>query len=167
MKIAEGYLVELDYILKIEDGDVVESSTEEGPMQYLHGNGELPDRLETALAGQEVGAKLELTLEPGEAFGEYDIDALTTVPRAEFPEGAELEPDQWIEVGIEVEGSDEEGAFEMDMRVVEVNDESVVLDANHPLAGKTITYTVEVREFHEATDEEREERHVHGEQCDH
>ncbi len=167
MKIAEGHLVELDYVLKIEDGEVVESSAEEGPLQYLHGNGEIPERLEAALTGLEVGAKLDLTLTPDEAFGEYDLDSLTTVPRSEFPEDTELETDQWIEVGVEVEGQEDEGTYEIDMRVVEINDDSVILDANHPLAGKTITYSVEVREFHEASDEEREERHVHGEDCDH
>lgn len=169
MKITAGHLVELDYVLKIEEGDVVESSTDEGPLTYLHGNHEIPERLEAALEGLEQGSKLELTLTPAEAFGEYDLDALTTVPRGEFPEDAELAPDQWIEVGVQMEGEaeDEETEFELEMRVVEINDESVVLDANHPLAGKSITYAVQVREFREATDEEREGRHVHGEHCDH
>jgi len=167
MKISEGHLVELDYVLKVEGGEVVESSTDEGPLQYLHGNGEIPQRLEAALAGLEPGAKLELTLSPEEAFGEYDLDALTTIPRSDLPEDSELEPDQWIEVGVELEDPEEEGEFEIEMRVVEVNDESIVLDANHPLAGKTITYGVEVREFHEATAAERAARHVHGEDCGH
>jgi FKBP-type peptidyl-prolyl cis-trans isomerase SlyD len=167
MKISPGHLVELNYVLSVDGGEVVESSADEGPLQYLHGNGEIPERLEMALEGLEVGSKLELTLSPQEAFGDYDLDALTTIPRSEFPEDAELEPDQWIEVEVELEDDDEEGELELEMRVVEVSEEAVVLDANHPLAGKTITYSVEVREFHEATAEEREGRHVHGEHCDH
>jgi len=173
MKITEGRLVELDYILKVADGEVVESSAEEGPIVYLHGNGEIPERLENALLDSEAGAKLELTLEPKEAFGEYDVEAITTVPREDFPADAEIEKDQWIQVevqmeGEEVAGEEVEGEFEMDMRVVEINDESVVLDANHPLAGKTITYSVEVRDVHQPTEEQLKERyagHEHGEDC--
>ncbi len=167
MKISEGHLVELEYILKVDGGDVVESSQQEGPLQYLHGNAEIPERLEQALEGQAAGDKLELTLAPEEAFGDYDVEALTTVPRSEFPEDAALEKDQWIQVEVQMDDEEDDDEFELDMRVVEVNDESVVLDANHPLAGKTITYSVEVREFHPVTEQELEARHVHGPDCDH
>ncbi|MFT7670832.1 MAG: FKBP-type peptidyl-prolyl cis-trans isomerase SlyD [Planctomycetota bacterium] len=169
MSISQGHLVELDYTLKIEGGEVVESSEQEGPLQYLHGNAEIPEKLEAALVGKGPGDKFDLTLTPEDAFGDYDVDALTTVPRDEFPADAEIETDQWIQVDVQMddEDDDEEGEFELDMRVVEVNAESVVLDANHPLAGKTITYTVEVREFHQATEEELKERHVHGPDCEH
>ena len=168
MKISEGHLVEIDYTLEIEGGEIVESSSDEGPLQYLHGGGEIPELLEDALQGKSVGDKLEITLKPEDAFGEYDIEALTTVPRSEFPEDAELEKDQWIQVEVmsdEGETLDEEN--ELEMRVAEVNEEAVVLDANHPLAGKTITYKVEVREFRQATEADLEERHEHGEDCDH
>jgi len=171
MTITNGHLVELDYTLRVQDGDVVESSQEEGPLQYLHGNGEIPERLEKALDGLDTGAELELTLAPEEAFGEYDLEALTTVPRAEFPADAELEQDQWIQVEVQLEDAEDadegEDGYELEMRVVEVNDESVVLDANHPLAGKTITYTVKVRESHEASETELAGRHVHGPDCEH
>lgn len=171
MNISEGHLVEIDYTLKVEGGEVVESSKEEGPLKYLHGGGEIPERLEEALTGKGKGETLELTLTPQEAFGEYDVEAITTVPRSEFPEDAEIEKDQWIQVqvmndeGEEIEDEDDE--YDIEMRVVEVSDESVVLDANHPLAGKTITYEVKVRDYHMATEEELGERHVHGEDCDH
>lgn len=168
MKISEGHLVEIDYTLEIEGGEIVESSSDEGPLQYLHGGGEIPELLEDALKGKSVGDKLEITLKPEDAFGEYDVEALTTVPRSEFPEDAELEKDQWIQVEVmsdEGETIDEEN--ELEMRVAEVNEEAVVLDANHPLAGKTITYKVEVREFRQATEADLEERHEHGEDCDH
>jgi len=167
MKISQGHLVSLDYVLSIKDGEVVESSEQEGPLEYLHGNGEIPEGLEQALEGKAVGDKIELTLEPQDAFGDYDVEALTTVPRSEFPEDAEIEKDQWIQVGVTLEDEEEEGEFEIEMRIVEIGDEAVVLDANHPLAGKTITYQVEVREFRPATDEEIAEHHVHDEHCEH
>ncbi len=155
MKITDGLLVELDYVLKLDDGTVVENSTEEGPLVYLHGNEELPAKLEETLAGSAKGAELELTLSPADAFGDYDVEALTTVPRAQFPPDAGIEPEMWIQVAVELEGEEgPSGEFELYMRVVEVNDETVVLDANHPLAGKTVLYSVKVREVREPTEEE-------------
>jgi FKBP-type peptidyl-prolyl cis-trans isomerase SlyD len=172
MKISEGHLVELEYTLKVE-GDIVESSEEEGPLQYLHGGGDIPELLEKALEGKTAGDTVELTLQPEDAFGEYDVDALTTVPRDEFPADAELEKDQWIQVQVMMDEDDEptEGddgeEYDIEMRVVECSAESVVLDANHPLAGKTITYNVEVKEHREASEADLEALHVHGEYCDH
>lgn len=170
MKITDGLLVELNYVLKLDDGTVVEDSAEEGPLVYLHGNEELPARLEEALAGSEKGAELELTLSPGDAFGEYDVEAITTVPRAEFPPDAEIAQEMWIQVAVELEGEEgPSGEFEIDMRVVEVNDESVVLDANHPLAGKTVLYTVEVRDVRQPTEaeatEHREQHCCSNDEC--
>jgi FKBP-type peptidyl-prolyl cis-trans isomerase SlyD len=170
MNITQGCIVSLDYALSIEDGQLVESSENEGPLEYLHGGGEIPPNLEAALEGKAVGAAVELTLEPADAFGDYDLEAITTVPRGEFPEGVELVKDQWVQVGVELEGEDEgeDGEYDIDMRIVEVGPDAVVLDANHPLAGKTITYKVEVREVREATPEDLEAReHVHDENCDH
>ncbi|HIG11575.1 MAG: FKBP-type peptidyl-prolyl cis-trans isomerase [bacterium] len=168
MKIAAGTIVELTYTLSIEGGEVVESSEQEGLLQYMHGNEELPPRLEEALAGGEVGKTLKMTLAPEESFGPYDVEALTTVPRSDLPDDAEFEPDTWIEVGVDMEDEDgKSGTYEMEMRVVEVNPESIVLDANHPLAGKTINYAVEVATVRQATDEDLEERHEHGPDCEH
>lgn len=172
MNISQGHLVTLEYTLQVEGGEVVESSAEEGPLQYLHGAGDIPEALEEALEGKSTGDQVELTLKPGDAFGDYDVEAITTVPRDEFPADAELEKDQWIEVQVMMEEGDEvaegeDGDYELQMRVVEVNAESVVLDANHPLAGKTITYKVEVKEHREATEADLDAHHVHGEHCDH
>ena len=169
MKISDGLLIELDYVLKVADDEIVETSEEEGPLVYLHGNEEIPARLEAALEGLEVGEKLELTLEPGDAFGDYDIEALTSLPRADFPPETELEKDQWIQIEVELEGEEGEedaaGTFDVDMRVVEVSDEAVVLDANHPLAGETITYSVEVRSVRRLSPEELEKRREEGPGC--
>ena len=169
MKISQGHLVSLDYVLSIKDGEVVESSEQEGPLEYLHGNGEIPEGLEQALEGKAVGDKVELTLEPQDAFGDYDVEALTTVPRSEFPEDAEIEKDQWIQVEVELEGEeDTSGTFDVDMRVVEVSAEAVVLDANHPLAGETITYSVQVRSVRKLSPEDLKQRREHGpESCEH
>jgi FKBP-type peptidyl-prolyl cis-trans isomerase SlyD len=170
MKITNGLLAELDYALKLEDGTVVESSADGETLVYLHGNEELPALLEAKLEGAEPGTAFDLTLEPKDAFGEYDVEALTTVPRSEFPEGAELEKDMSIQVGVELEGEEGvAGDYEIDMRVVEINPDSVVLDANHPLAGKTVLYSVEVRSVKKPSKEELAEylQHCCGEGHDH
>lgn len=163
MKISEGSIVELNYTLSVEGGEVVESSEQEGPLSYMHGNEEIPPLLEAALSGAEVGKKLELTLSPDDAFGEYDVDALTTVPRSDLPEGEEFVVDTWIAVGVEMEDEDEGvDEYEMEMRVVEVNNEAIVLDANHPLAGVDLTFDVKIVEVREATEEELAHGHSHG-----
>lgn len=168
MKISEGTIVELNYSLTVEGGEVVESSEQEGPLVYMHGNEEIPPRLEDALSGAESGKKVELTLSPEDAFGDYDVEAITTVPKTELPEDAEFEKDTWIAVSVEMEDEDgENGEYDMEMRVVEITPEAIVLDANHPLAGKTICYNVEVLDVREATKADMEDRHEHGPDCDH
>lgn len=170
MNITQGCIVSLEYSLSTEEGLVVESSENEGPLEYLHGGGEIPPNLEDALTGKGAGEELELTLAPEDAFGDYDVEAITSVPREEFPEGVELEKDQWVQVGVQLEGEDDgaDGEYDIDMRIVEVGPEAVVLDANHPLAGKTITYRVKVGEVREATPDDLAAReHEHDENCDH
>ncbi|MCB9914750.1 MAG: peptidylprolyl isomerase [Planctomycetes bacterium] len=167
MKITEGSIVELAYTLAEEGGEVIESSEQEGPLIYLHGNEELPERLEQALAGAGVGTKLELTLTPEEHVGPYDVNLITTVPRSDFPADEEIEVGAWISVDVELDEEEdgESGEFELDMRVVEINDDAIVLDGNSPLAGKTLRYAVEVLAVREPTEEDLELRHEHGEGC--
>lgn len=147
MKIGPGKIVELDFELLDEDGETCETSKDAGPMVYLHGEEEIPPALEAALEGLEVGARLALTLEPDEAFGEVDLEAIFSVPRTELPPDVELVPGDWIALEVTIE--DDEGGggsepTELEARVVELDDEAVVLDPNHPLAGQRVTFHVEV-----------------------
>lgn len=152
MKIAKGMLVELEYRLLDEDGATVETSVDEGPMIYVQGEGHVPPALEARLLGAEIGDELKVTLEPGEAFGQYDPEGLLSVPRSDFPPDAELEVDEWIEIVVTPEDGDEEHeGGEMQARVVEVDEESVVLDTNFPLAGMRITFDVVVMDVREPT----------------
>ena len=155
MKIAKGLLVELEYRLLDEDGATVESSEDEGPMIYIQGEGHVPPGLETRLEGAEIGEEIKVTLEAGEAFGQYDPEGILSVPRADFPPDADLEIDEWIEIVVTPEEGDEEaeqGA--MQARVVEIDEESVVLDTNFPLAGRAITFDVVVMDVREPTEED-------------
>jgi FKBP-type peptidyl-prolyl cis-trans isomerase 2 len=142
LKISSGTLVELSYVIESPDGEVLESSEQSGPLDYQHGQGELPPALEEALEGKQPGEDVTVSLGPGEAFGEYNVDGLVSVPRAEFPEDAELVVGDHISVTVEESESGE--PEELSMRIAEVSPEAVVLDANHPLADQAVVFRVQV-----------------------
>lgn len=153
MKIRSGCIVELEFELRNAEGELVENSREAGALTYLHGNDEIPPGLEKELDGVEEGARIEVTLPPGEAYGDYNPDGIVSVPRSEFPEDAEIVPGDWVDVTV---ADDEEGggSAEMEMRVVEISPDSIVLDANHPLAGQQVTFDLRVVSVRQATEEE-------------
>jgi FKBP-type peptidyl-prolyl cis-trans isomerase SlyD len=158
VKIRAGCLVELDYELRDAEGGLVEKSEEDGPMVYLHGNDEIPKSLEQELEGHEKGDEVKVSLPPGAAYGEYNPDGLVTVPREQFPPDAEIVPGDWIDVTLsDDEGQEPENADSIEMKVVEISPEAIVLDANHPLAGKACTFDLTVISVREASAEEIEE----------
>lgn len=154
MKIQEGSWVELDVVVRDEGGVELESD-EPGPWTYVHGAGELPPKLEAALGGLEAGMKRTLTLDPVDAFGDHNPDGIVVVPRADFPPDAEIVPGDWVVVEVEDE-DDPENHGEIEMRVVELSPDGVVLDANHPLAGRRLTFELAVRSVREAAPEDEE-----------
>jgi FKBP-type peptidyl-prolyl cis-trans isomerase SlyD len=162
VKIEDGCLIELEYELRNSKGEVIESSEKGVLMTYLHGNEEIPPKLEKSLAGHAVGEKVVVTLAPVDAYGEFNPDGIVAVPRSEFPEDAEIVPGDWV--SIEVSGEEGEGPKgEMEMRVVEIAPEAITLDANHPLAGEEITFDLKVASVRKATPEEIESRHAEEE----
>lgn len=146
MKIESGHTALLQYEVRDEDGVVHESSTDHGPMDFTPGEELLPPALEAALVGQAEGAEVSVTLPPEDAFGTYDPGVLVTVPRSRFGEDAQFEVGSWVELEFETEDGDDADLDleDMEMRVVEANADAVVLDGNHPLAGKTVTFQVKV-----------------------
>lgn len=154
MRIESGRVVRLEYELKDCDGQPVED--EGARLEYLHGGfGGIFPKVEEALEGKEVGNEVKLTLEPEDAFGEYDAELLRVEPRNRFPEQ--------IEVGMRFEGvpgdRDDEA---MIYTVTDVTPDTVVVDGNHPLAGERLWFRAKVSEVRAATDEELEHGHVHG-----
>lgn len=158
MKIAENCLVEIEYVLVDEDGEVLEESGEagDGPARYVQGLGLILPGLEAALEGAEAGASLEVRLQPEDAYGAYDPAGLVNVPRTELPPDAELVPGDWITVTVADDEDAEGREDELEMRVVELNEGGVILDANHPLAGKEVTFRVKVLSVCAATAEDVE-----------
>ncbi|OIO91168.1 MAG: peptidylprolyl isomerase [Anaerolineae bacterium CG2_30_64_16] len=154
LKVADGLVVELDYTLTLDDGEVVDTSADELPLQYLHGQGQIIPGLEKALVGLAVGDVLTVTVPPAEAYGDIDPDDYDEAPLDAFPPDAALEP------GMTVEVTDDSGEV-YDAFVSEIGDDTVLLDFNHPLAGETLHFDVKVIGLRPATDEELAHGHVH------
>ena len=155
MKVANGTVVGIDYSLHLGDGQVIDASSPGEPLTYLHGEGQIVPGLESALEGLQAGDKKQVVVKPGEGYGEHDPHGIQEVQRSAFPQG--FAP----EVGMELTAEGEDGE-PVPFSIREVRPESVVIDLNHPLAGKTLHFDVTVRDVREATDEEREHGHAHG-----
>ena len=156
MKIIKNTVVSLRYELSDANGTLLEKT--EDPISYLHGgyDGIFPV-VEEELHGKDVGAKCQVTMEPDDAFGEYEHELVRVEPRNLFP------PE--IAIGMQFEGG-AEGADDEDYilyTVVDVTDTEVTVDGNHPLAGKTLNFVGVVTGVRAATAEEIEHGHIHGE----
>ncbi len=136
-----GSTVSLKLEVLNEEGDVVETSDPEEDLEVALGEGALPPSVEEALVGAELNAEVEVLTPAGEAFGEHSLESIVTVPLEDFPEDLDLEKGQQITVGVEADDGTE---GEIDATIMEVNDEAVILDANHPLAGKPATFRMTV-----------------------
>ena len=155
-KIAKDHVVSLDYKLHTGDGKVIDQSEEGDPLLYLHGGGQIVPGLEKQLEGLIAGHSGKFVVGPKEGYGEHDPRGVQEVPKTSFPPGAD------IKEGMEflAEGPDGDA---IPVSVKEVKKDSVVIDLNHPLAGKTLHFDITVKDVRKATDEELEHGHVHGE----
>ncbi|MEC4889827.1 MAG: peptidylprolyl isomerase [Nitrospira sp.] len=134
--VSKGKLVSLEYTLKLDEKNVLESNVGREPMIYTHGAQEIVPGLEKALEGLAIGDKKHVVVKPVDAYGEIDPKAIQEVKKAQVPEKA------W-KVGSELEAKGPDGQS-MLLRVTEVKPDTVVLDFNHPLAGKTLYFDVKV-----------------------
>jgi FKBP-type peptidyl-prolyl cis-trans isomerase SlyD len=155
MNIEKGSVVEIDYKLHLGDGEVVDASEPGEPLTYLHGEGQIVPGLESALEGLAAGDRKEVVVAPAEGYGERDARGVQEVPKQAFP------PDFQPEVGMELTAEGPEGEV-VPFEIREVRPESVIIDLNHPLAGKTLHFDVTVRGVRTATPEEMEHGHAHG-----
>ncbi len=153
MKIEKDKVVSLEYVLRDAKGHVIQSTEEGNPSDYLHGHSNLISGLESELECKLAGDELKIEISPENGYGLWNEEMIHLVPRKEF---SEL-PD--IEVGMnlvyEFEGQ------ETPVTVIDVDDESVTLDANHPLAGMVLFYEVTIAAVRDATSEEITNRRPH------
>lgn len=154
MKIAHEKVVSIHYTLTDNAGTVLDSSSGGHPLAYLHGFGNIIPGLENALEGKATGDKLSVTVEPGQGYGERDEGLVQAVPRTAFKGVKELAP------GMQFQAQGPQGTRLV--VVTQVTEDLVTVDANHPLAGQTLHFEVEVSEVRDATGEELEHGHVHG-----
>jgi FKBP-type peptidyl-prolyl cis-trans isomerase SlyD len=154
--VEHGVIVRLEYTLQIED-EMVESTDEEGPIEFLQGYGEIIPGLEAALYGMQVGQEKDVTVDPEDGYGEYDGEAFEEVPLEIFPEDMDLS------LGMPVELYDEDADETVDGFIAEIRTDTVMVDLNHPLAGEILNFHVKVVGLRPATPEELEHGHAHSE----
>ena len=153
MQVGKDTVVSLTYELSDTDGKMIEKTEE--PIEYLHGGYEgIFPLVEKALAGKSAGENCQVRLEPDDAFGEYDAELVHLEPRSKFPEE--------IKVGMQFEGRGEESGSALIYTITDIADDKVVVDGNHPLAGRALTFSCTVKSVRPATREELEHGHVHG-----
>lgn len=146
MIITKDKVVSIDYTLKDESGTVIDTSKNSTPLEYVHGCGRLIPGLEKQLEGKTDGDSFSAVIEPKEAYGEYDESLLIKVPRKNFDASSE------IKIGMQFQASTPGGPAIV--KVTEVTDDTVTVDANHDLAGKTLYFDVKVVSVRDATPEE-------------
>lgn len=146
MEIGKEKIVTVEYTLKDKAGNVIDTSKGRGALTYMHGVGHMIPGFETALEGKGSKESLSFSVEPLQGYGERNDAMLFPIPKDKFQDP------QNITIGMQVQVQTEQGATVM--TVAEVSDQSVVLDANHPLAGKELFFDVEILDVRDATEAE-------------
>lgn len=154
MNVEKDTVVSIAYTLTGEDGEVLDSSKGGDDLAYLHGHDNIIPGLEEALEGKSPGESVSTTVSPEKGYGDYDASLQMKVPRDRMPEEAELE------LGMQFAVQDNQGQQAV-VTLVGMDDDHVVLDQNHPLAGKTLRFDVTVNEVRDASSEELSHGHVH------
>ena len=154
MQIVDKMVVTIDYTLKDDNGNILDSSND-GNFAYLHGSNNIIPGLENALTGKSAGDEVEVTVSPTEGYGERNDSMVQAVPRDMF------DSEQEIEVGMQFHAQSPEGDMVV-VTVMDVDDDDITVDGNHPLAGMNLNFGVKVIDIREATTEEIDHGHVHG-----
>ena len=159
MQIADNTAVSIHYTLSNDAGEVIDSSIGDDALVYLHGAGNIISGLEKSLQGKGVGDKFNVRIEPEDAYGEFRDEMVQVISREMF-EGIDT-----VEVGMQFHADVNYGTGVV--TVVNVDGDAITIDGNHPLAGETLTFDVEVVDVRPATEEEMAHGHIHGAGCDH
>ena len=159
MKIGTNKVVEFTYELEV-DGNIVDRTTKERPLDYIHGTGSLLPKLEEHIEGMEAGATFDVTLAPADAYGEVEPEKIIDLPKSAFEVNGEVREDLLVP-GNTIPMLNRAGAVIPGV-VLEVTTETVKMDLNHQMAGKTLHFTGEIVSVREATEKELTEG-LHGE----
>ncbi len=155
MTVQDGMVVSLDYSLRLDDGAVIDSSAAGEPLEFLQGAGQIITGLEQALYGMRVGDEKQVTVQPADGYGEMDPQGVQFFPAASFPQ------DMALEVGMALQAQDQSG-HAYTVYVSAVQEDGVLLDFNHPLAGETLHFQARIASLRPATEEELAHGHAHA-----
>jgi FKBP-type peptidyl-prolyl cis-trans isomerase 2 len=142
MSVSEGRTVSIEYTLELEDKSVIDSNVGADPLTYVHGSQQIIPGLEKALEGMKAGDRKKVTVNPDEGYGPVMQDAFVEVKKAHVPRDA-------LKVGAQLQGQDASGRAFL-ARLAEIREETVVLDFNHPLAGRTLYFDVKILAIEQA-----------------
>lgn len=156
MQIADKKAVSIDYTLTNDAGEVIDSSAGRAPLAYLHGANNIIPGLEKALAGMQAGDELEVTVEPADAYGDFQPELVATLNRSMFQGVDELA------VGMQFHASAPDGGMQI-VTIRDIDGDDVTVDGNHPLAGQRLNFKVKVVNVRDASEEEMAHGHIHGE----
>ncbi len=159
MQVSEKMAVSIHYTLTNSTGEKLDSTQGEDPMVYLHGAGQIISGLEDVLKGKRVGDKLNTTIAPAEAYGEFREDMIQVVPLTMF-EGIDK-----VEVGMQFHADASHGVNVV--TITKIDGDQATVDGNHPMAGQALTFEVEVMDIRSATEDELSHQHIHGKGCNH
>ena len=148
MEITDARVASIHYTLSDDAGNVIDKSPEARPLAYFHGAGNIVPGLEKALAGRQPGDSFQVDVAPEEGYGVHREELVQVVPRSAFQGVDKVGP------GMQFRAESQRGP--MLVTVVEASDDQVKIDGNHPLAGKTLHFDVEVAEVRDASDEEKQ-----------
>lgn len=154
MDIVAARVATFHYTLTDDDGNVIDKSSQDRPLSYFHGGGNIVPGLENALEGRKAGDSLKVDVKPEEGYGLRNESLIQAVPRQAF-QGIDT-----IEPGMQFQAQG--GAGPMLVTVVEVGDTDVRIDGNHPLAGKTLHFAIDITDVREATEQEKQVGQVAG-----
>jgi len=154
MQIAKNTVARFEYTLTDDKGTVIDTSEGQEPLAYVHGKGNIIPGLEEEMEGKTAGDAFKVSIPAAKGYGERDENMVHDIPRTELP------PDVQVEVGMQFQAESEHGTHLL--TVVGVAEDTVKMDANHPLAGVTLNFDVKIVEVREATAEELQHGHVHG-----
>ncbi|MCB1316186.1 MAG: peptidylprolyl isomerase [Leptospiraceae bacterium] len=160
MQVAKDKVVSIHYTLTSGEGNVIDSSDKREPFAYLHGSGMIIPGLETALEGASAGDNMQVDIKSDDAYGPVDESLRFSMEREQFgDQSANLQP------GMQFQARTPEGVHQF--TIIDVQDQQVAVDGNHPLAGMDLHFDVNVIEVREATQQELEHGHVHLDGHDH
>ncbi|MDT8428358.1 MAG: peptidylprolyl isomerase [Pseudomonadales bacterium] len=159
LMIGKNSVVSIHYTLKDDDGQVMDSSSGGDPLVYLHGANNLIPGLEKELNGKTVGQNFTASIPPAEAYGETNPALVQAIDRSMF-QGVDV-----IEPGMAFTAQGEHG--QQQITVTAVDGDQITVDANHPMAGKTLHFDVEIMDVRAATEQELAHGHVHAHGHDH